>query len=415
MNPLRGLRPGKLLTATTAVVALTLMAGCSDDNGASSSGESGVAQPSASFPGNAASGTPIRIGLINNEGGQTISQPDNRMAAEAAADYANDQLGGIGGYPIELVTCLNAEEPASARDCANRMVESDVSAVVVTTTGQGDILVPIITGAGIPYVSASGQSMQELTNENSFLWSGGFPSSLQAMAAHAKTENMKNVTAFTIDVPAAVSGLQAFGAAAFEANGVNLNIVTIPPGTPDSTPQVSAGLADSPEGVVVVGEGTLCTSALKSLGTLGYDGEKMGIQACATPDVVASVGPSINGTKIFTAAMTTGDDPEAELYRSVIDKYNPETDISGYAYVGYQGVLGLVRATQSLDGTDTAPAAIAAAIRSAQDVVLPAGDGLTFTCNGSANPQLPAVCGKGSVVATLDDGNLTEAAIVGGE
>ncbi|WAC54020.1 ABC transporter substrate-binding protein [Gordonia sp. SL306] len=414
MNPLRGLRPAGVLAASFAIAAATALTACGGES-SDSTAQSDVAAPPASFPGKAATGGEIKIGLINNEGGQAISQPDNRMAAEAAAQYANEQLGGIGGHKINLVECKNAEEPTSARDCANRMVEEKVSAVVVTTTGQGDVLVPIITGAGIPYVSASGQSMQELTSNNAFLWTGGFPSSLQAMAAHAKSENMKHVTAYTIDVPAAVNGLKAIGAPAFKASGVDLKIVTIPPGTPDATPQVSAGLADSPEGVVVVGEGTLCTAALKSLGTLGFSGEKMGIQACATPDVVTAVGSNINGTKIFTAAQTTGDNPEATLYRSVIAKYAPDTDISGYAYVGYQGVLGLVRATRSLDGADTSPAAVAGAIRTAKDVVLPAGDGLTFTCDGTASPQMKAVCGKGSVVATLQDGKLVDAQIVGGQ
>ncbi|MFC9978520.1 ABC transporter substrate-binding protein [Gordonia sp. NPDC127522] len=410
MKTLRSARSLGVLMASAAVVA-TALAGCADDSTGGST-TSDAAAPPESFPGVVASKAPIKIGLINNEGGQTISQPDNRLAASAAAEYANQNLGGIGGHPIELVICKNAEEPTSARDCANQMVENKVSAVVVTTTGLGDILVPIITGAGIPYVSTSGQSTQELTGDNAYMWSGGFPASLASMASYAESNEMTNVTAYTIDVPAAVSGLRAFGAAAFQAAGVNLEIVAIPPGTPDATPQVSAGLADEPEGVIVVGEGTLCTSALKSLGTLGYDGAKMAIQGCATPDVVGAVGPSINGTKIFTAAETVGDDPEAVLFRSVMNKYSPDADISGYAYVGYQGVLGLVRATTSIDA-DTSPAAIAAAIRSAENVVLPAGGGLTFTCNGTANPMLKAVCGKGSVVATIEDGELVDANAVG--
>ncbi|GAC70333.1 ABC transporter substrate-binding protein [Gordonia soli] len=414
MIPPRGTRTARMLAAAAVITSATLaIAACSGASSDDTAGSAAVSAPPASFPGDAAKGPTVKIGLINNEGGQAISQPDNRLAAEAAAKYANAHLGGIGGHPIELVTCKNAEDPTSARDCANRMVENKVSAVVVTTTGLGDLLVPIITGAGIPYVSASGQSSQELTGDDVFLWTGGFPSALSAMATHAKSQNMKNVTAFTIDVPAAVNGLKTMGAAAFAANGVGLDIVTIPPGTPDATPQVSAGLSKNPEAVLVVGEGTLCTAALKSLGTLGYSGEKMGIQACATPDVAKAVGSSIDGTKIVTAALTDGDDPESVLYQSVMGQYAPDADISGYAYVGYQGVLGLVRATRSLDGSDVSPTAVTTAIRSARDVTLPAGDGLTFTCNGAANPQLKAVCGKGSVFATLENGKLVDAEVVG--
>lgn len=393
------------LLATTALLAVPAFAACGDDDG----GDTGttVSAPDGAFPGKAASGSTIKIGLINNEGGQAISAPENRETAEAAAQYANEHLNGLGGHKIELVICKQAEEPTSARDCANRMVEQKVSAVVVTTTGLGDVMVPIIAGAKIPYVATAGQSTQELTNPNAFMWSGGFPSALESMAAYAKDKGFKNVSAFTIDVPAAVNGLKVMGNAYFQAAGIKLNIVAIPPGTPDATPQVSAGIKDNPEAVMVVGETTSCTSTLKALGTIGYKGDKMGIQACATPNVVSAVGDSINGTKIFTAAQTTGDDDEARLYHAVVDKYRPGTDTTGYAYVGYQGVLGLVRAATGL-GEDTSPAAVATAIKSAKDVVLPAGGGLTFTCDGTANPMLKSVCSKGSILAVIEDGKLAD-------
>ena len=394
------------LLAASALLAVPALAACGDDDNGSDDAGTSVSAPDGAFPGNAAAGSTIKIGLINNEGGQAISAPENRQAAEAAAQYANEHLNGMGGHKIELVICKQAEEPTSARDCANRMVEQKVSAVVITTTGLGDVMVPIIAGAKIPYVATAGQSTQELTNPYSFMWSGGFPSALESMAAYAKTNGFKNVTAFTIDVPAAVNGLKMMGTPYFQAAGVTLNIVAIPPGTPDATPQVSAGISGDPEAVVIVGETTSCTSTLKALGTVGYQGQKLGIQACATPNVVSAVGDSINGTKIFTAAQTTGDDDEARLYHAVVDKYRPGTDTSGYAYVGYQGVLGLVRATTDL-GEDTSPEAVATAIRSAKDVVLPAGGGLTFTCDGTANPMLKSVCSSGSILAVIEDGKLS--------
>ncbi|MGC5255636.1 ABC transporter substrate-binding protein [Gordonia sp. DT218] len=409
MKPLRQRWTTRTLAAVSLLAAASLAACSSSSTSTSSmSGSATESIPAASFTAKPASANPIKIGLISNEGGQSISQPENREAAVAAAKYANDHLGGIGGHPVDLVICKNAEEPASARDCANQMVEAKVSAVVVTSTGEGDILVPIITGAGIPYVAAAGQSHEELTNKLAFMWSGGFPASIETMAEDAERAGMKSVSAFTIDIPAAVNGLKTFGQESFSSKGIALNVVTIPPGTPDATPQVSAGLTGDTQGAIVVGEGNLCTATLKALGTLGFSGTKMGIQGCATPTVVQGVGASsMEGLRVYTAAKTTGDDPEAQLYHSVINEYAPGTDISGYAYVGYQGVLGLVRAAAGINPADTSPQAFAAAIRGAKDVTLPAGGGLTFTCDGTANPTLPSVCGKGSVVATVEQGKLT--------
>ncbi|MFF0815719.1 hypothetical protein ACFYVR_11295 [Rhodococcus sp. NPDC003318] len=64
--------------------------------------------PADSFPGKATTGDPVKIGLINNEGGQAVSQPENREAAEAAVAYANDELGAptaASSYPADMGTC----------------------------------------------------------------------------------------------------------------------------------------------------------------------------------------------------------------------------------------------------------------------------------------------------------------------
>ncbi len=107
-------------------------------------------------------------------------------------------------------------------------------------------------------MSAAGQASSELTTPGAFMWTAGLPGAMTSMAKYSAQQGMKNVTAYVIDVPAATAGVQAMGAPAFQAAGVNLKVVPIPPGTPpDATPQVSAGLADNPpDGVVVIGEST---------------------------------------------------------------------------------------------------------------------------------------------------------------
>lgn len=408
MRTTRGLRITQVLAASVAVLTLTALTACSSDDSSSDDSTTSAAQASSdAFPGKAATGDPVKIGLINNEGGAAISQPENREAAEAAAEYANENLGGIGGRPIELVICKEQEEPVSARDCANQMVEAKVSTVVVTSSGLGNIMAPVITAAGIPYVSALAGSAAETNSDLAYVWSAGANTS-QAMAAYAGEKGWKKAVAYAIDVPAAVGSLTQLGVPAFEANGSELKVIPIPLGTPDATPQVSAGLDEDPDAVIVYGESTVCTSVMKSLATLGSTAEKMTVQSCAAPEVVESLGAGLDGAKIFSAADTTSDDPESVLFRDVMAKYSPDTPTTGYAVTGYQGVLGLVRATQSVVGTDTSPAAINTAIQSAKDVILPAGAGITFTCNGQAIPGFKSVCGNQLIVLTMQDGKQTD-------
>ncbi|MFW0786967.1 ABC transporter substrate-binding protein [Gordonia sp. CPCC 206044] len=405
-------RPQRARAAVAAAAAGLLLAtatACSDDtdSAGSDAADSTAAVPSGAFAGRAASGAPVTIGLINNEDGQAISQPENREAAQAAAQYANADLGGIAGRPIELVVCKEQEDPASARNCANQMVEKKVSAVVVPSTGLGSVIAPIITKSGIPYVTTLAGSQEEVTADNSYVLTAG-SNTTQAMATFAKQQGMKNVVAYSLDNPAATGSLQQVGAPAFKAAGIDFKIITIPYGSPDATPQVSAGLDEKPDGVLILGESTVCTAVLKALHSLGSTAQVMTPQTCAAPEVISAVGASnLDDTRIFSSADTVSDDPESVLYRQVMSKYAPDTPTQGYAVTGYQGVLGLVRATAALTGEVTTQS-IRDAITSATDVALPAGHGIRFTCDGSAVPGLKALCGNTMIVLTMKDGKLTD-------
>lgn len=401
------IRTGLLL----AIPALMVATACGTSNSDEAS-DSTVAAPEGAFADNPATGSPIKIGLINPEGGPAISLPDARLAAQAAADYANANLGGIAGHRIEMVSCAAKEDPASNQDCANQMVEQGVAAVVVTTSGNGAAMVPIVTGAGIPYVAPSGTSAAELTAPGAFALSSGFPGMLSAMAAYSKEQGYDKVTAFMIDTGSVIASTQAMGGPAFEAAGVELAIAPVTPGTPDSTPQVSAGLADGVDAVAIVGEATMCTSVLKSMQTLGAAQDKMVIQTCLDPAVLDAVGDSLDGSSVFFGADIDSDNPEAALYRAVMERYAPEADTGGFTNTGYQAMLGLIRAAQGLQGEPTA-AAVTAAIKSAKDVPMPAADGITFSCDGTALPMLPAVCSNQVLRATVQDGKATSPTVGG--
>ncbi|MFE7792765.1 ABC transporter substrate-binding protein [Streptomyces sp. NPDC057460] len=396
-----------------AAVAALLLAGCAqeDDTGTQGSTNDIPAALASAFPGKKADGTPVRIGLITNEGGAGISQPETREAADAARRYANDNLGGIAGRPIEYVICKTKEEPATARDCANRMVEQKVAAVVLTSSGLGDSMVPIVTRAGIPWTTALATSGAEGTSNLAYSWTGGFPASMTAMAEYAKKQGYKNVVTFVIDVPSAVGGAQSIGKPVFDKAGIGLRIVKVAAGTPDASPQVSAALQSKPDAVAIIGESTVCTSVLQAMATLGGSTPRMVLQPCTAPAVVDAVGAGLDGAQVFSSFDVASDHAEAQLYRAVMKRYSPDTPNGGYAAIGYQGALGLVRALDGLSGEVT-PKTVAKALDSAKDVALPAGHGTTFTCDSKAVPNLKAACSAKEVTATLNGGDLEKVEVI---
>jgi branched-chain amino acid transport system substrate-binding protein len=406
-------RGGPALLAAALVIGA---AACSSGSGpaaaSGASGATGTASGSSSvssaalapyLPGKKATGAPVKIGLINNEGSSPAASPSVGDAAVAAADYANAELGGIGGHPVKVYRCSENEDTASATACANQMVQDNVAAVVIGTTGYGATMVPIITKAGIPYVSAIGSAAAELSTPGAFMWSGGYQAALLGFANYAKQHGYKKVTAYVIDVPAALAGAAALGDPLFKADGVSLSIEPVPAAVPDATSQVTAGLQSNPGAVAVVADEGTCTSILKALNVVSPTTPAMVITSCMTSSATQTLGSAMNGVKVFGASAPQADDPEADLYRYVMATYAPKDNITGNTVTGYQSMLGLVRVLAGLKGPAT-PASITAAIKAAKNVALPDGAGLTFTCDGKAIAGLPSVCSAGVVVVTVQHG-----------
>lgn len=385
-----------------AVLAIALAAsGCAGGDETNNSAVAGAS--TTALPDEPATGSPVRIGFVSTEGGAVVSLPEMREGAEAAVEYVNKNAGGIAGHPVELVVCKQQEEPTSATKCANEFVEQKVTAVLSPGTSQGGTILPIVAGAGIPYVTLNGVSQLELTSPDSAALSAGLPGTITAMAAAAKDKGMSTFTLFASDGGGLGALANAMGAPVFQAAGVKLNVVPIPLGVPDPTPLVTSGLSDKPQGVSVIADAATCASVYKAIQTTDPAVQRVYIPTCLAPDVIDILGvDSIEGSIGITATDYLSDRPDSVLYRSVLQTYAPETAVAGAASSGYQVVMALAAATGNLQG-DVTPASIKEALRTAKAVEMPAGGGITFTCDGSAVPQMPSICSRQMLIGELND------------
>ena len=411
----RALRRGApgLLAAVTIAALAACSSSSTGSSSTSSAGSSATASASGSplstaglsqyLPGNKATGTPVKVGLINNEGASASAAPNIGDAAVAAAQYANAELGGIGGHPIQVIRCAEQEDVASSTACANEMVQDNVAVAVLGEVSTGNVIVPIITKAGIPYVTVTGTSAAELSTPGAFSWSGGYEATLAGIAQYAKQQGYKKVTAFVVNLPSAIEGAKTLGVAVFKADGVALSTEPVPAGVPDATSQVTAGLSGSPDATAAILDETTCTSVLKALKLVNPSIPVLGITNCLDNASVQALGSAMNGIKIFGSSSPQSSDAQARLYQYVMAKYAPTVSASGITVVGFQSMLGLVRAVAGSKGSPT-PASITAAIKAARNVPLPAGGGISFTCNGKALPSLPSICSMGEVMVTVQNG-----------
>lgn len=401
---LGGLSRHRRAVAGMGAAALAIALAASGCAGGDETNNSAVAGASTTaLPDEPATGTPVRIGFVSTEGGAVVSLPEMREGAEAAVEYVNKNAGGIAGHPVELVVCKQQEEPTSATKCANEFVEQKVTAVLSPGTSQGGTILPIVAGAGIPYVTLNGVSQLELTSPDSAALSAGLPGTIGAMAAAAKDKGMATFTLFASDGGGLGALVNAMGAPVFQAAGVKLNVVPIPLGVPDPTPLVTSGLSDKPQGVSVIADAATCASVYKAIQTTDPAVQRVYIPTCLAPDVIDILGvDSIKGSIGITATDYLSDRPDSVLYRSVLQTYAPEAAVAGAASSGYQVVMALAAATGDLQG-DVTPASIKEALRTAKAVEMPAGGGITFTCDGTAVPQMPSICSRQMLIGEIND------------
>jgi len=357
-----------------------------------------------------ATGDPVPVGLAWPEGGQALNQPDVGEAARGTVEYANECLGGIGGRPIDLVECPESEDAASVAACADTFLDADVVAGGITGTQFGDSLASPLAAADIPFFSPTGAGA-ELLAENGYIFGTGAAGSLGGAAAYAEANSLESVALVVVEDVAAQ--LEAFATPAFDAAGVEFSAIPVPLGTPDMTPQLRTALESEPDAVAILGDETLCISYLQAFEALAPDGiTSMVIPTCLADTVAEALGGDevLEGMTVIGAQDVQSDDPEAELYRAVMQEYSPDTDAFGFASFGYWAVLGLVRATEGLEGEVTA-ATVTEALERDRDVVAPVGAGTTFNCATTPILQpapLVAVCGRSSQVGSVESGVLVD-------
>jgi branched-chain amino acid transport system substrate-binding protein len=392
--------------AVAALAALLLVAAACGDDDDSGGGASGSADAAEILgPDAPASGEPVKVGLIS-DGSTAVTDNEIEVdVAEATADWLNEHGSGIGGRPIDLVTCVAETDPGLSTDCANRMVEENVVGVVVGALAVADAVWEPLHDAHVPVMFYAVNSAQLVTDpESTFILSSPTSGIVNVPLTAAQDEGADKVTVVVIDVPAALSIYDTIAPAVFEEAGIDLEVVPVPPGTADMTPQMQQ-VADSDPGVIqVVGNDTFCISAFQGLQAVGFDGTITTISQCLSDATRQAVPADFLEGMILSASSPVGvESPSMDLYQAVVDTYGSDIDTSRSTGMNmFITLAGFHASLQDISG-DITPETVTAAIKAMPETELPGGGGLTFRCDGEQAPGTPAVCTRGSLVTTLDE------------
>ncbi|HEX4863759.1 MAG TPA: ABC transporter substrate-binding protein [Acidimicrobiales bacterium] len=391
----------------TLVLAALVGSACGSSTKSSSTGvsKSTSAGSNASVLGrpNKAAGTPVKVGLISDGKSDTIDDTPEITAAQASTAYTNAYLGGVNGHPIDLLVCQTHQTPAGATDCATQMVNDKVVAVLYGVSGQGGSIFKGLQGSNIPLIALGTIDQDTLIKPGAFALANLVASVIAGPAGIARAKGIKHAAVVVIDVPAASGPVKALGGAFYKNAGVAVDVVTVPPGTADMTPQIQAELAKNPGQFAIVGDQGFCTSALKAIKTLGFTGPIVINPECIDTNTASSIPGGYAGITVATWNTSTDHTtPDYKLYSAVMDAYVNGSPKGGVAPGGYMVVRAFADVMGQTTG-DITPAIVTSTFSSMPSpVAFQMGGGTTFQCGTKPVSFVPNVCAAKVLQGVLD-------------
>ncbi len=361
-----------------------------------------------------ATGTPIRIGMINQEDTPLGSFPELRLTVEAGVEWINTELGGVDGHPLELDACITNFSVERSQACAQQMVGDDVVAVLggIDITSNGSI--PVLEQNDLPYVGGIPVNLDEERSPISFQFSGGTPGAFTAFAWYAaEVLHAENIAVVYAEYPPIQTAAQDYGVTVAENLGVEqVHEVAFGLSTTDFLPVLQEANAGNPDAILVGAADTSCVPAMQGARDLGITAPLFLVGSCAAPSIIAEAGPEATEGRIFNiegrldAAEDSTDAVDGALYTLSVLKYGDGLDPVGAGTVSFRGLMNLYAVMTRIGAEDLSPATIIDALRSSEDV--PSFNGYPYTCATPQVPGLPSLCAPEQVLVEQRDGQLHE-------
>jgi branched-chain amino acid transport system substrate-binding protein len=185
---------------------------------------------------------PIVIGYINQEGG-VPAFPEATVGLEAAVEYANEELGGIEGHPLEIAKCIVQVEEDGQR-CATEMLNNDDVSFVMTgvlVVGNGSVY-SVLDGkkpvfVGFPAVAA------DFVAADAFAFTPGAVGVVKGLATFVgeHLDGINSVAIVHSNNDAGKAGAESFLKPGLNAYGIQ-DVTTVPVDDTATAPELASAI-----------------------------------------------------------------------------------------------------------------------------------------------------------------------------
>jgi len=412
-------RLGVVAVLATSIVA----AGCGSSKSSSSSASSATTSASSSTPaapastsGSGGAGTasvtnylsyvggkagkanpslpPVDIGFVNQQGGQQVIGALATNGAQLAVKYVNDQLGGVDGHPVQLVTCFITSAEEEGTTCGQKfLANKNVSVIEEGAVAIGVQSLYSTIGTAKPVIVGVSVTPIDSVKSNAVILFGDVTHVLgpfgtyAAQVLHAKTAALvyPNIAGIT-DGAAAID-------ASLKQAGVKVKSVAYDPNSTDLIGPLTSAGASSADLVIPYTEAGGCVNLAKGLKQLGITDAKKILSAplCLNSQVAAGLGGDFPIWTYAIASSLFGDptDPGMPAYEKVTAQYGQTADAPDpWNIVSFGQTLTTIKFLNELGYGNITPSAVLAKAKAFTGPVALGAPSLQC----GKYPSAPAVC-----------------------
>ena len=347
-----------MLTGVAMLAACGSSAKTSASSGASPTSASGGGTSSAGGCNGVTSGlAPVKIGFVNMDKGQ-VPFPGGDEGATAATKYVNCELGGIGGHPLQLVTCGVDLTPATNQACGQQFAnDSSIPVVMTVVTVEGAPLYAALNAVGTPIYGGIPTSPSDYTAPgNTFFMLGGAPAVNGGQGALAKqvVPNAKTIVIMDDDEPGGQAGVPIVEAA--YGKGPKYVVVSVPTSASDALPYATQALSANPDAIVFALNDISCPKVEAVLLAQKTKVPLFGSNQCINPIAEKQTNLAGEYGAFYgpPAELSTGRNADVDLFKAKFQHYGgPAGTPATFAIEGWGEVITLHKILSGIAGIPT--------------------------------------------------------------
>jgi len=346
---------------------------------------------------------PVTVGLLTI-GAELTGAPGAQEVAvsEAAVQYVNDDLGGIGGRPLRLVVGEELADVERARECAERFVAEGAVVVFGLGVAWAEGGLPVLEAARVPWLGAA-INAAEATSPVSFPLIGGVPAEFAALAHFLAERGAGSVVAVAPELPQVAEQASRLEEL-LGRRGIALDIRTVPT-DPDSLARAARDTRGAADVVMPLLGGQEAAAFMTAAHEANLGATLVFVGTAMDDAVFDAAGPAAEGTIHCAEFLPYDDDSDEQVgaFREALARYC-EYPPTSYA----QGSFGCVVTIRDI-GARIGPGRLdgEAVIRHLRTVRQPVFMSSDYS-HADAPPEYPQLGNVDCLVLERRDGRLVD-------